>query len=140
MKTLIITLSAILSFSQSFAQQDPWKKEQVMPTATLASKIQSKSKDLPFIINVGPMGNIKTAISIGSANTEAGIGKLKLTAASLDKNKTVVLYCGCCTYSNCPNIRPAFKELESLGFKNVKVLNIPEGLTPDWIGKGYPME
>jgi thiosulfate/3-mercaptopyruvate sulfurtransferase len=139
MKILLIALVAALSVSHSFAQ-DPWKKEQIMPTAVLAAKISSNAKDLPVILNVGTMENIKTAIKIGPANTEAGLAQLRSTAASLDKKKEVVVYCGCCTYSNCPNIRPAFSELESLGFKNVKVLNIPEGILPDWSGKGYPME
>lgn len=137
---LIAAFFGIACFSHSLAQQDPWKKEQVMPTAVLASKIKNNGKDLPVILNVGPMENIKTAVKVGPVNTEAGIRELRSAVALIDKNKEVVLYCGCCTYSNCPNIRPAFSKLEELGFKNVKVLNIPEGINPDWIDKGYPME
>jgi thiosulfate/3-mercaptopyruvate sulfurtransferase len=135
-------LGVFFSFSivlNSFGQVDPWKKEQVMPTAVLAAKIQSE-KNLPLILNVGPMGNIKTAVKVGAVNSDEGIQKLKTTVAGMDKNRETVVYCGCCSYSNCPNLRPAFEELARLGFKNVKVLNIPEGIVPDWSGKGYPME
>lgn len=98
-----------------------------MSTAVLAAKIQSE-KDLPLILNVGPMDNIKTAVRIGAANTEDGIGKLKATVAGMDRKRQAVIYCGCCTYSNCPNIRPAFEALTDMGVKNVMVLNIPEGV------------
>ena len=139
MKTLLLAFGALLITFSSFAQGYPWKKEQVMSTAVLAAKIQSE-KDLPLILNVGPMDNIKTAVKIGAAHTDEGIGKLKTTVAGMDHNRQAVIYCGCCSYSNCPNIRPAFEALTELGFKNVMVLNIPEGILPDWSGKGYPME
>lgn len=138
MKTLLTVFACLLSFS-SFAQGYPWKKEQVMPIAVLAAKIQSE-KDLPLILNVGPMDNIKTAVKIGAANTEKGISKLKTTVAGMDCKRPAVIYCGCCSYSNCPNIRPAYEALTEMGFKDVMVLNIPEGIVPDWSGKGYPME
>jgi hypothetical protein len=139
MRSLLFALFTLTLALPSQAQQEPWKKEQVMPTATLAARIQS-GKEIPVILNVGPMDNIKTALRVGATNTDEGIAKLKTTVAGLDKNKEVVIYCGCCTYSNCPNIRPAFKAMEDWGFKKVRVLNIPEGIKPDWSGKGYPME
>ncbi len=138
MKLFIHTLFAVLFTMHSFAQE-PWTKEQVMPTALLATKIQS-GKDVPVILNVGPMENIKGAVKVGATNSEEGINKLGNMVAGIDKNKEIVLYCGCCTYSNCPNIRPAFTALEKMGFKKVRVLYIPEGIKPDWAAKGYPME
>lgn len=139
MKLFFALFAASLLSTPSFAQQEPWKKDQVLPTAGLAAKIQS-GKDIPLILNVGPMENIKTAVKVGATNTEDGIRKLESMVSAVDKSKEIVLYCGCCTYSNCPNIRPAFTALEKLGFKNVRVLYIPEGIKPDWSGKGFPME
>ncbi len=52
----------------------------------------------------------------------------------------VVVYCGCCTAQNCPNIRPSFAYLKEQGFTNVRLLDIETGLYPDWVDKGYPME
>lgn len=141
MKTIILTSAIALLFLSSFVQQqEPWKKEQVMPTKELAEKIQSNAKDLPVIFNVGPMENIKTAIKTGNTDEEEGIKKLTTSVSALKKSTKIVVYCGCCSYANCPNIRPAFKKLQELGFKNVKVLDIPEGLKPDWVAKDYPVE
>jgi hypothetical protein len=141
MKTIMLSAVAVFFTLSSFVQQpDPWKKEQVMPTKELAEKIQSNSKDLPVIFNVGPMENIKTAIKIGNTDADEGIKKLISTVSAMKKSSKIVVYCGCCSYANCPNIRPAFKKLQELGFKNVKVLDIPEGLKPDWVAKEYPVE
>jgi len=141
MKTIILTSAIALLFLSSFVQQqEPWKKEQVMPTKELAEKIQRNTKDLPVIFNVGPMENIKTAIKTGNTDEEEGIKKLTTSVSALKKSTKIVVYCGCCSYANCPNIRPAFKKLQELGFKNVKVLDIPEGLKPDWVAKDYPVE
>jgi thiosulfate/3-mercaptopyruvate sulfurtransferase len=140
MKKIYSTLMAIFIIANSLAQQNPWKKEQIMLTKDLAAKIQNKSKDTPVILNVGPMENIKTAVKVGATNTTAGMNNLKSIVAGIDKNKEIVIYCGCCSYDNCPNIRPAFQMLQELGFKKVKVLDIPEGIKPDWVAKNYPIE
>jgi hypothetical protein len=40
----------------------------------------------------------------------------------------------------CPNLRPAFSLLTGLGYKKVRVLNLPANFRTDWIEKGYPVE
>lgn len=136
---ILIFLLFVLSI-KIFSQPANWTKEQLMPAKDLVDKIQTKSKDLPIIINVGPMDLIKTAISVGRGTSVTGIEKLKSTVAMENKNKTVVVYCGCCSYSSCPNIKPAYDALISSGFKNAKVLDLPVGIREDWVAKGYPME
>lgn len=141
MKTITLTLAITLLLLSSFIQQpEPWTKQQIMPTKELAEKIQNNAKDLPVIFNVGPMENIKTAIKTGNTDEDEGIKKLTASVSAMKKSSKIVIYCGCCSYANCPNIRPAFKKLQELGFKNVKVLDIPEGLKPDWVAKDYPVE
>jgi hypothetical protein len=139
MRSFLTLLLALAFISTIHAQADPWKKEQVLPTKDLAAQINA-NKDLPLILNVGPMDNIKTAVNIGAVNTDAGIVKLKNMVANTPKNKAIVIYCGCCSYINCVNIRPAFQTLQKMGFKNLKVLDIPEGFREDWVAKGYPVE
>ena len=63
---------------------------------------------------------------------------LKEKLKALPKNTQVVVYCGCCPYDKCPNIRPAFQALISSGFINGKVLNLPTNIKTDWINKGFP--
>ena len=42
--------------------------------------------------------------------------------------------------TDCPNVRLAFKTLQDMGFKRVKVLYLPHNLTQDWIKKGFPVQ
>lgn len=137
-KLFTLILAAVVSTSV-FAQNDPWKKDQVMSTKELADRINSK-KEVPVILNIGPMENIKTAITVGPMNSIFAKDKIQNALTGIDKNKEIVVYCGCCSYANCPNIRPAFEKVQELGYKKVKVLEIPEGIKPDWVAKGYPME
>jgi thiosulfate/3-mercaptopyruvate sulfurtransferase len=139
----LLTLALVLSGIFHYQAQTPiWKKEQLMPTKELADKILSNAnpKDKPLILNVGPMELIKSAVDVGRATSVTGIEKIKSTVALENKNRTVVVYCGCCSYASCPNIKPAYDALIASGFKNAKVLELPEGIKPDWVAKGYPME
>jgi hypothetical protein len=135
--TLILACSCLYS---SYFQTPTWKKEQLMPTKELADKITSNAKDKPLIFNVGPMDNIKTAVPVGAATNVTFSEKMKATLAMENKTRAVVVYCGCCSYSSCPNIKPAYDILIAQGFKNTKVLELPVGLKPDWVAKDYPME
>lgn len=138
---LLVTLSIALSgLAATYFQAPLWKKEQLMTTADLAEKIKVNAKDKPLIFNVGPMDNIKGAVALGAATNVTFPSKLKDELAMENKTKSVVVYCGCCSYSSCPNIKPAYDALMALGFKNAKVLELPEGIKPDWVAKGYPME
>lgn len=117
----------------------PWKPEQMLAAASLAAVIKSDKNTKPVIISVGPSGLIKGAINIGPAREEANVASLKKLLAKEKKYKEVIVYCGCCPYKNCPNIRPAFTVLNSMGFTNFKLLDLPQNLKADWIDKGYPM-
>ncbi len=136
---LLLTLLTFISLS-AFSQDQPWKKEQILPTKDLADKIKTNAKDLPLILNIGPMQNIKTAQLVGAVNYEFGMMRLKDKLEGLDKDKAVVFYCGCCSYKTCPNIRPAFDAANKAGFKKVLILDLPVGIEEDWIKKGYPVE
>jgi hypothetical protein len=135
--TLILACSGLYS---NYFQTPTWKKEQLMATKELADKITANAKDKPLIFNVGPMDNIKTAVAVGAATNVTFSEKMKATLAMENKTRAVVVYCGCCSYSSCPNIKPAYDILIAQGFKNTKVLELPEGLKPDWVAKDYPME
>lgn len=139
MKHIFILLTALF-FSAAIQAQPQWKKEQIMPTKDLADKINTNGKDLPLVINVGTMENIKTAVKTGPANSLMGIDKLHSAVAEVKKDREIVIYCGCCTLDNCSNVNPAYKELVEMGYKKVKVLELTEGIRPDWIAKDYPLE
>jgi hypothetical protein len=35
-------------------------------------------------------------------------------------------------------VQPAYKELQAMGFRNVKILYIAKNFGADWVDKGYP--
>ena len=64
--------------------------------------------------------------------------ELRARVKSLPHDKLIVLYCGCCPWSHCPNVRPAYNQLNAMGFSHVKVLYIANNFGTDWVDKGYP--
>lgn len=140
MKILIALALSLSTALTAYFQTPSWKKEQLMPTSELAEKIKTNAKDKPIIFNVGPMDLIKGATSVGLGTSATITQQMKNKLSMENKNKAIVIYCGCCSYASCPNIRPAYDALIGLGFKNTKVLELPEGLKPDWVAKDYPME
>ncbi len=117
---------------------DPWTKDQLKDPAVLAKSIQDNKA--PVIFDIGPSGSIKGSVEIGATESKEAMALLGTKLDALDKNTEVVIYCGCCPFSKCPNVRPAFNLLKEKGFVNGKLLNLPQNLKTDWIDKGYPMQ
>ncbi len=116
---------------------------QLINPEDLVKLLQSPKPDRPLILNVGPsllymQAHIPGAEYIGAASTSQGIGSLRSRVKPLPHNAFIVLYCGCCPWSHCPNVRPAYDELHKMGFTNVKVLYIANNFGADWVDKGYP--
>jgi thiosulfate/3-mercaptopyruvate sulfurtransferase len=109
-----------------------------------AKQLQTASAK-PTILYVGPkflytQAHISGAEFIGPASDPQSMDELRKRVATLPKNSQIVLYCGCCPWDHCPNIRPAYGELRKLGFTNVKALYMATSLGKDWVEKGYPTE
>ena len=58
---------------------------------------------------------------------------------NIDKDQKVVIYCGCCPYEHCPNVRPAIDAVKQMKFTNYFLLDLPHNIKKDWIDKGYPV-
>ena len=56
------------------------------------------------------------------------------------KDRDIVIYCGCCPWQNCPNMKPAFAAMREAGFTNVRALMIDRDLDRDWVDRGSPIE
>ena len=117
----------------------PWTDRDLMEPALLAVNIKENPAKLPLILNIGAVEDIKGAKHIGAAGKKENLKTLKTMVATLPKNTGIVIYCGCCPFTKCPNIRPAFQELKKMGFTNVKLLNLPVNLQTNWTAKGYPL-
>jgi hypothetical protein len=83
---------------------------------------------------------IKNSIDIGPAKEKANLEKFKKELGKLPKDASIVIYCGCCPFDHCPNIRPAFTLLNDMKFTNQKLLNIPHNIKVDWKDHNYPVE
>lgn len=141
MRHIIFLISVLLTFSNGLLaqqNQEPWNSNQLLEPATLASKISQNQTDNLLIVSVGPDAVIKGSVDIGATHEQENIKKLKSYLKNVPKDKEVIIYCGCCPFDKCPNIRPAFKVLNDMGFKNAKLLNLPKNIKVNWIDKNYP--
>ncbi len=141
-KSIKIFAFVFLMLSKSAFAQDnsePWKPEQLIAPLELAAIINNPVAPQPLIISVGPAGLIKGAVDIGPVHEKENLNKLKKLLSEEKKDREIVIYCGCCPFQNCPNIRPAFKLLDEMKFANQKLLNLPHNLKADWINYGYPL-
>ncbi len=124
---------------------EPWRAEQVVEPAELARALGSGRGRKPVVLFVGfPLlyagGHIAGARYVGPASRPNGLDALEQVARALPRDAEIVLYCGCCPWNVCPNIRPAFRLMQRLGFTRVKVLRIAVNFSHDWTGMGFPVE
>ena len=110
----------------------------------LVTILQSGKSEKPLMIQVGShvlysQAHIPGSEYIGPASSKSGLAPLRKRVESLPRNKFIVLYCGCCPWSHCPNVKPADDALHAMGFTNVKLLYISNNFGSDWVEKGYPV-
>jgi len=117
-----------------------WTSNQLMEPAELAQKLTTGAANLPLIICVGPGATIPHSVDIGMTKDSANLVAFKMALTGIPKTKEVVIYCGCCPFAHCPNVRPAIAALKDMQFANYKLLNLPHNIKTDWIDKGYPQE
>jgi thiosulfate/3-mercaptopyruvate sulfurtransferase len=134
--------------AQQSAAKPPAESNTIIPPqallqpADLAQMLHSSAK--PLVLQTGSHvlyaeAHIPGAEYAGPAGTSAGIEALRTRVAGLNKDSLIVIYCGCCPWSRCPNIKPAYQQLQALGFTNVKALYLADNFGTDWVDKGYPV-
>ena len=127
------------------APGDPWTADRLLEAAKLASIVSDPGNRKPLILNFGPAvlhkrEHVPGADLIGPLSEPGGSENLKKVLKNLGRDTEIVIYCGCCPWNVCPNIRPAFSLMQDLGFKNVKVLYLPTNFRQDWVSKGLPVQ
>ena len=123
----------------SHGQSDPWTQQQLLAPAELAKVLNTPKSPQPIVFSIGMQAIIKGSVDIGPAMRADNLNTLKQKLNQLPKNSKIVVYCGCCPFSRCPNVRPAMALLKSMQFTNYKLLNLPQNIKVDWIDKGYPI-
>ena len=111
--------------------------------AELAALLQASATPKPLILQVGfrklyAQAHIPGAEYIGAAEDDESLKTLRERVAKLPKDSSIVIYCGCCPWTKCPNIAAAFDQLHGLGFTRLKVLYIEKDFGTNWVDQGYP--
>ena len=154
MATGLATLALLFGSFQCPAQYTPASgpgsalsipQAQLIQPEALNRLLQAKESDKPLLLQVGSHllfneAHIPGSVYAGAGSQPTGLQQLQSTVATVSKKKAIVLYCGCCPWNRCPNLGPAFKQLQDLGFTNVKALYLADNLGTDWVAKGYPVE
>ena len=134
-----LTISAALAF-----QASQISNSHLITTDELVTILQAGKGDKPLLIQVGShvlysQAHIPGSEYIGLASDAAGLQRLRSRVESLPRNKFIVIYCGCCPWTHCPNMKPADDALHVMGFTNVKSLYLANNFGTDWVDKGYPV-
>ena len=140
--TLLFLFTVCLMSTQAIAQWSPIAPGRLISPEDLAKMLQS-SKEKPLMLQVGShmlflQAHIPGSEYVGPGANEAGLQQLRKRVESLPRNKFIILYCGCCPWNHCPNVKPADDALHTMGFTNVKVLYIADNFGTNWVDKGYP--
>ena len=130
----LLTVTSLQSFSQA---TENWTKGQLIEPAQLAQRLKDNDTSL-LIISVGPGALIPRSVAVGPAQEKENLLQLKNELKEKNKDGEIVIYCGCCPFEHCPNVRPTIDLLQQMKFTNYKLLNLPHNIKADWLDKGYP--
>ena len=125
---------------------DPWTEAQTVKPADLVKEMaDAKGAQKPVVVCSGfrflyDGGHVPGAVFHGPASKPEGLDDLRKWAQGIPRSSNVVVYCGCCPLEKCPNIRPAFETLRSMGFQHLRVLVLPNNFAKDWVSQGYAAE
>jgi len=109
----------------------------------LVKALKLATKQQPLVLNVGPrtlylQAHIPGAEYIAPGSSAQFNTAIEARMKNVPHGKFIVIYCGCCPWDRCPNMHPAFAQLHTMGFTNVKMLYIADNFGTDWVYKGYP--
>lgn len=121
----------------------PLEGPMLMSPAAVAKILPTAKGKKAVVIQVGfynlyAQAHIPNSEYLGPASKPEGLEKLRKRVESLPHDQFIILYCGCCPWVHCPNIKPAYEALHAMGFTNVKVMHIADNFGTDWVNKGYP--
>jgi thiosulfate/3-mercaptopyruvate sulfurtransferase len=137
-----MTIHAQQSIAKPTVQADT-----TIPSPALLQPIELvqmlRASEKPLVLQIGSHvlyaeAHVPGSEYVGAAGTSAGQQALRERVSALKKDQLIVVYCGCCPWGRCPNIRPAYEQLQALGFTHVKALYLPDNFGTDWVDKGYP--
>lgn len=145
---LLAASPAALPAQQSSPPSRPTSVPSIPASDLLKPKdlvLMLQATERPLVLQVGSHvlyaeAHIANSEYVEAAGNSSGLEALRKRVTGLRKDQIIVVYCGCCPWGRCPNVRPAYDQLRALGFTRVKALYIAENFGKDWVEKGYPVE
>jgi thiosulfate/3-mercaptopyruvate sulfurtransferase len=136
----MLVLTFVSSCSKPAATTQPID---TIPLDELAANLADSTATHPVLLHIGfePLfrtSHIPGSRYVGPGNDAAGLAHLKAALQSIPADQPVVLYCGCCPWTDCPNVHPAFAAAKETGHPSVRVLYITGNFERDWVAKGLP--
>jgi rhodanese-related sulfurtransferase len=119
-------------------------QDRLIQPEAFAAELKAGARGV-LILQVGSrvlfeQAHIPGAQYAGPTAQAAGLNVLGARVEDMPLDREIVLYCGCCPWSRCPNIGQAWKLLQDMGFTNVRVLYLADNFGTNWVAKGYPSE
>jgi len=110
----------------------------------VAAQLASKDRHA-VILQIGPNflyrgKHIPGALYAGPASRPEGLDLLKKTVEKLPRDGEIIVYCGCCPWDHCPNVKPAMALLKEMGFTHAKAMYVETSFAKDWTEQRYPVE
>jgi thiosulfate/3-mercaptopyruvate sulfurtransferase len=138
-----VAAAVLLIASACFSAANPLTQKDLVQPDTLAKELQGSGAK-PLLLQVGFQslyfqGHIPDSKYCGPGRSADGIARLKACLKDVPHTRAIVLYCGCCPWEECPNVRPAFEAVKEMGYKNVKVVYFEGNFGRDWAQHGYPV-
>ena len=105
--------TATTAFAQ--AELEPGSPQLISPE-DLLKLLQAPKGDKPLILNVGPhliymQAHIPGSEFIGPGSDSQALESLRRRVKNVPHNSFIILYCGCCPWGRCPNVRPAYNRV-----------------------------
>ena len=144
-KFALLSLVFCMACAAGIAQQaDQIPESRRINPANLVTILQASTGEKPLMIDVGShvlysQAHIPGSEYIGPASTQEGLRLLRKRVQALPRETFIIIYCGCCPWTHCPNVKPADDALQALGFTKIKTLYIANNFGTDWVAKGYPV-
>ena len=123
---------------------DPWDSSELVAPTTLAAQLRTITPGRS-ILCVGPTAayrraHVPNAILAGPDSKPKGLTLLSEAVKNIPHDADLIIYCGCCPFVRCPNIRPAYRALKEMGYIHIRILKLNTDLNTDWVEKGFAID
>lgn len=142
---LLVTVSGLVAgrARAEFRAASTIPAASLIQPADLAAELKNPALPKAVLLHVGfrklyAQAHIPGSDYAGPGGDNDGLKALSERVAKLPLDTPIVIYCGCCPWSHCPNVAAAYDALQNMGFRHVRVLQIAENFGADWVDKGYP--